>query len=323
MTQIRSLGRVRFHGLRGGKNASAVAAWNDTLFVVSDEPTERGNVVQMFEPDGDDYRAVSGGVIVLDAAGTNAAEMDLEGLAVGGDALFVLGSHSARRRKVDPDKRYEDNRTALMSGPELQPARDVLLQVSTQTRAVVGRTSLRSFIETTEPFKSFRSIASKENGIDAEGLAMWNGSLYVGFRGPVLRGNFTPIVRCRFDVPVAEGEVLFVDVGGRGIRDLAAAEQKLLILAGPVGDGPGSYQVYAWDGRDGVPGKGAPAPGGRASLTLLGDLPDPGVESGEHPAAKAEGLTVLGETKQHCDLLVVYDGLKNGHGVRFRVPTPP
>ena len=69
---------------------------------------------------------------------------------------------------------------------------------------------------------SFGSIASKENGIDAEGLAVRDQKLYIGFRGPVLRGNFTPILRCRFGSPITEPEVLFVSLGGRGVRDRPA-----------------------------------------------------------------------------------------------------
>src|SRR4030095_15559862 len=120
------------------------------------------------------------------------------------------------------------------------------------------RASLRGFLDTTEPFKSFGAIASKENGVDAEGLAVRDQRLYIGFRGPVLRGNFTPILRCRFGSPIGEPEVLFVNLGGCGVRDLARVDGGLLILAGPVGDGLGSYQLYLWDGRDGVPGEGGP-----------------------------------------------------------------
>jgi len=105
--------------------------------------------------------------------------------------------------------------------------------------------------------------------------------------------------------------------GGRGVRDLAHARGGLLILAGPVGDGPGSYQLYFWDGQDGVPGSDAPA-AAAPSLQLLGDLqPPPGQE-----AAKAEGVGVVDEEDQHWHILVVFDGLKDGHATRYRVEKP-
>src|SRR5262245_60839271 len=75
-----------------------------------------------------------------------------------------------------------------------------------------------------------------------------------GFRGPVLRENYTPVLRFTFAVPVIESDLLYVNLGGRGIRDLTRARGGLLVLAGPVGDGPGSYQLYFWDGKDCLPG---------------------------------------------------------------------
>jgi hypothetical protein len=206
----------------------------------------------------------------------------------------------------------------LLTKAEPQPARDALLRVAMDT-GEVARTSLRALFENTQPFKAFADIASKENGIDAEGLAFWHERLYVGFRGPVLRGNFTPVVRCRFDNPTVDAEILFLTIGGLGVRDLAAASDRLLVLAGPVGDGPGTYDLYAWDGRDSVPGQGAPASAQDSPLTFLGQLP-PVDASGA--AAKAEGLAIADETPHHWDVLVVYDGLKNGHGMRMRVEKP-
>ena len=253
-------------------------------------------------------------------------EMDLEGIAVDGQTVFVLGSHSSKRKKVDPAKAYARNRSALLSLPEAEPARDVLIRFELDAAGKAGpiqRTSLRSYLRATEPFKSFGIMSSKENGIDAEGLAVWNERLYIGFRGPVLRGNFTPILRCRFASPIAEPELLFVNLGGRGVRDLARVEGGLLILAGPVGDGPGSYQLYLWDGRDGVPGTGAHTSTINRGLRLIGDLPNPHSDTNGHKTpAKAEGMALIEETSHHWKLLVVFDGLKDGHGTCFRVEKP-
>lgn len=326
MATIEKLKHVRFHGMLGDKNVSAVSFWNGRALVVSDEVTERGNVVQAFERDGDDFRAATNGVTVLDPTGHQVEEMDLEGIAVDGQTVFVLGSHSARRKKVDAKKAYVKNRTALMSPSEAQPARDVLLRFELNAAGQAGpieRTSLRGFLNATEPFQSFSTVASKENGIDAEGLAVLDHKLYVGFRGPVLRGNFTPILRCRFGSPIGEPEVLFVNLGGRGVRDLARVEGGLLILAGPVGDGPGSYQLYLWDGRDGVPGNGAPTSAISPGLRLIGDLPIPHSDAGDDEIpAKPEGVTLIKETSHHWEILVVFDGLKDGHATRYRVTKP-
>lgn len=319
MSVIERSGHVRFHGVLGDKNISAVSFWKERALVVADEVTDHGNVVQAFERDGLDYRAASSGLTVLDSPGRPVEEMDLEGITVEDNTVFVLGSHSSRRKKVDAQKAYAKNRAALASAPEAAPARDVLLRFTLDATGKAGRierSTLRPFLDATEPFKSLGAAASKENGTDAEGLASWNHRLYVGFRGPVLRGNFTPIVRCGFGAPVGEPDVLFVNLGGRGVRDLTRVEGGLMILAGPVGDGPGSYQLFLWDGRDGVPGAGAPTSATDPGLRLIGDLPIPATDSG---SAKPEGVALTDETSSHWDVLVVFDGLKDGHATRFRV----
>lgn len=323
MEAIEKRESLRFHGMLDDKNVSAVSFWNQRALVVTDEITHKGNVVQAFEKHGDDFHAVAQWLTVLDVPGSAMEEMDLEGIAVDGQTVFVLGSHSSKRKKVDSEKAYARNRHVLLSSPEADPARDVLLRFELDATGKAGpiqRTSLRSYLSATEPFKSFGIMSSKENGIDAEGLAVWNQRLYVGFRGPVLRGNFTPILRCRFGSPIAEPELLFVNLGGRGVRDLARVGGGLLILAGPVGDGPGSYQLYLWDGRDGVPGTDAHTSAINPGLRLIGDLPIPHSDGNGHETpAKAEGMALIEETSHHWKILVVFDGLKDGHATRFRV----
>lgn len=322
MTNIERRDVVRFDGMLDGTNASAVAFWKGLALVVTDEVTSAGNLVQVFEPAGTGFRAVPARAVVLDEPGDAVAEMDLEGIAVDGDVVFVLGSHSARRRRVDTAKPREKNRATLLGPAEPQPGRDVLLRFRFREDGRPGRvrrSSLRAFLNATEPFRSFAGIASKENGVDAEGLAVWDDHLYVGFRGPVLRGNFAPVVRCRFGEPVEDPEVKFLNLGGRGVRDLTRADDGLLVLAGPVGDGPGSYQLYRWDGRDAVPGADRPA--GGSGLRLLGDLPLPAAADGS-PPPKAEGLAVASETAAAWDVMVVFDGLAGGHATWYRVGKP-
>jgi hypothetical protein len=288
--------------------------------VVADEMTDDGkNVVQAFERRGDVYHAITEELVVLDPPGVTSEEMDLEGIAADGTTIYVLGSHSARRKRVEAKNKYAKNRRALLAPAEPQPSRDVLLRYTCGANGKAGpieRTSLRAFLDATEPFRSFRSVASKENGIDAEGLAIRGEQLYIGFRSPVLRGNFTPVLRCRFGQPIRDPEVLFVDLGGRGVRDMTAVDDGLLVLAGPVGDGPGSYQLYLWDGEDTVTGDDVePRSGG---LTLLGDLPLPD----SNAVAKAEGLALVEERSDRWKVLVVFDGLENGHATRYRIDKP-
>src|SRR5690349_13922377 len=142
-TTIEVTGRVHFKGMRGGKNASAIALDADRAYVVADEMVADGNLVQVFKADGDDFAALPDSAMRLDAPGAQPAEMDLEGLALGNGSVFVLGSHSGRRRKVAPDRPYAQNRDALLTKAEPQPARDALLRVAMDT-GEVARTSLRA-----------------------------------------------------------------------------------------------------------------------------------------------------------------------------------
>ena len=100
---------------------------------------------------------------------------------------------------------------------------------------------------------AFAGLPSKENGVDIEGLAAKDGALYLGFRGPVLRENFVPIARVD-PSGSDEPELLFVKLGGRGVRDIAATTDGFLILAGPNGDQDWSFELFHWDGRDMVTG---------------------------------------------------------------------
>jgi len=306
-----------FNGEEEQRNISAVTTWKNLVFIGSDEATpSNGNYIQSFEPNGDDFTAPANGLIKLDGPEARRKdgeetlpELDLEGLAVEGSNLYAIGSHSAKRRNVDAkDRTREKNRKRLMSAAQKQPSRDCLLKIESNedgTKRSIARTSLAAYLDTTEPFKSHRSAASKENGVDIEGLAVKDGYLYVGFRGPVLRGNHVPIIRFKFNKSPKNDNVLFVNLDGRGIRDLVAVKNGLLILAGPVGDASLSYHLYHWNGKDQVPGNDVEFESG---LTPLGDLPLPD-DGGQW---KAEGITLVTETAQTWELIVVFDGHSKG-----------
>jgi len=135
----------------------------------------------------------------------------------------------------------------------------------------------------------------KENGVDIEGIVVRDGKVYLGFRGPVLRGNYVPVVSFEFEEP-DEYELMFIELGGRGVRDLAATDDGFLLLAGPVGDGDGSYQLHWWNGEDCIPGGGSP--GGETKL--LGKIDADG--------GKPEGIAVSAEDDDRWEILLVSDG---------------
>lgn len=240
-------------------------------------------------------------------------EADFEAVAVDGADIYVAGSHSRKRKRVKEDKKQKKNLKRLAT-VEPEPSRDQLLHLELGNGGVLvakGAIDLRVLIDGDDVLSLFQPTPSKENGIDIEGLAVRGGELYVGFRGPVLRENFAPILRLEVDDP-GKHELLFVQLDGGGVRGMTEVAGGLLLLSGAVGDARQEHGLYFWDGRTCVPGKDVDEP---CVLKRLGDVPLP---SG-HDGAKAEGLALLEESEASYEVLVVYDSAPNGAPTRLRV----
>ena len=96
------------------------------------------------------------------------------------------------------------------------------------------------------------NIPSKDNGLDFEGLALVNDRLFLGLRGPVLRG-YTCILDLAVTVKKSKPDELkligsyrkhFLNLQGLGVRDLVVWQDQLLILAGPTLALDGSIRVF-------------------------------------------------------------------------------
>ncbi len=278
-------------------------------------------------------------------AGEGNAEADIEGLGYADGYLWFAGSHSSKRKKPkgkDPKKdlerlavvetepnRYLLGRVPLVEGVPAKsgphPTRD---GETLEAARLAGGGGGNILIEALRhdphlgPFlravygedrgeHAVAPLASKENGFDIEGLAILRRRLFLGLRGPVLRGwamllEIEPEHRGGGTLGLAEiapGKRYrkhFVDLDGLGIRELSRDGDDLLILAGPTMALDGPQRIYrlrdplALD-DDSLTGR----EDGR--LTALFDLPS--VPGGDY----AEGLTAF----SWCGLpalLVVYDG---------------
>ncbi|MDX2154131.1 MAG: DUF3616 domain-containing protein [Bryobacteraceae bacterium] len=282
----------------GGSDLSGIAFSGDLLYVVSDETAH----IEVLKKSGDSYKK-SGSV----AVGQPDTEVDLEALAIDGEYVYAIGSHSAARPKQKAKDSYADNRAKMAI---IQPAgpRDVLARFkpTADGTGTLETMNLRAMLESDPVLKPFAALPGKENGIDIEGLAVKGKEIYVGFRGPVLRENYVPILRTSFAKDAAH-DLRFVNLGGRGVRDLAAVKDGFLVLAGPVGEGPGSFQIYFWDGNDCLVGAN---PLGKC--LLLAELP-------AHEKGKPEGLTVTSEEEKGYEIVVLMDGVKNGNMTRYHL----
>ena len=92
---------------------------------------------------------------------------------------------------------------------------------------------------------------------------------------------------------------------------MVAVKEGFLILAGPVGDGGQSYQIYLWNGEDIVCGEDRP--NAAKGLVLLGDVPM------DTLGAKAEGITVISQSDSAYIVLMAFDGIENGGLQRYSV----
>jgi hypothetical protein len=138
-------------------------------------------------------------------------------------------------------------------------------------------------------------------------------------RGPSINGraflvrtNIGPLF-ANGDGPVPSSSTIPVAVpGGTGIRDLARlADGRLLLLLGPAqeqGLPYGLARVEPPSAADvDVPIK----------VETLAELPEIAVGDS---VGKAEAIVVLKETAAELEVLVLFDGLKNGAPRRFRIP---
>ena len=269
-------------------------------------------------------------------------EIDIEGLDVEGDTLWLLGSHSSVRKRVK-DKHNSDEAREVLAVVGVSQRRQVLArlsikalrdlsgrQISEQQRPAVfgpggsggglldllaGDAHLKSFIGSSP-------IPGKDNGIDCEGLAVTGDRVFIGLRGPVLRG-WAVIVELRAgDGPGIDPKPIgtenrryrkhFLDLRGLGVRDLCRHGDDLLILAGPTMELDGRTAVFRW--RDAMTSEDEVV---LRKDELKCELNIPYGEGED----KAEGITVLEGGRS---VLLVYDTPADkrkigDHGVRADV----
>lgn len=205
-------------------------------------------------------------------------EADVEGLARSGPFLWAIGSHSLRRKQIK--SRHEgakalrrlariegqENRQILVRLPVADidglptPVRELEIDGTKHYAAALGgKDDLRHLLRHDEHLAPFLPIPGKDNGLDIEGIAVSGDRVYLGLRGPVLRGwafvlELRPYVdpdepdRLRLhefgDGFTYRKHVLKLD--GLGVRDLCPDGDDLLILAGPTMDLDGPVRVYRW-----------------------------------------------------------------------------
>jgi len=296
--------------IAGHKDLSAAAFFGDGEFLAIG--ADEGTAIQILRRADDGHFVVSHSINLV--AEQDDGEVDIEGIAYSDNGrLYVVGSHSRRRQRIDDRRRKKDNRKQLEKS-ESEPGREKLFELRIDSSGKltddIETTSLQSRIESDPILGPFSQIPGKENGVDIEGIAAIGDELVVAFRGPVLRGGHVPVLKFDFDKP-EDAETLLINLGDRGFRDIARVSDGFLLIGGPVGNEPISFDLYHWNGKDGVEGKEESSP-----VRHLGQIPIP------EKKAKPEGLAVMDTNSTHWEVLIVFDGVKHGAPTVFRVERP-
>lgn len=267
--------------------------------------TDEGTAIQILPRKQGKYLAQDKGIISL-SNGTE--ELDLEGLAWQKPYLYAIGSHSKKRKKTKPNLSNKKNLKRLTPIYD-EPARNQLFRIKLNRQfeaESIQSISLMPWIEKNMLLAPFRHIPSKENGIDIEGIAIVDNHLYIGFRGPVLRGNLTPILKLTLkpghDFGIKKHKLKLLNLDGLGIRDMTSLDDQLYLLTGPVNSEPNRYTIRTWDGK-----------------THL--QPFKVLKAFHKPRGKPENLVV--KRSQKAPGLVVFigqDGIKNGGIRRYFLP---
>ncbi len=268
---------------------------------------------------------------LIELPASSEEEIDIEGLTYADYYLWLVGSHSTKRKQPKPDKKDKKNikrlttieseanryilaRIPLINGelfpscphPEYpdQKLSAAKLQLTDQGNILIDALESDPHLS---PFILSR-IPSKDNGFDIEGIAICSQKVYLGLRGPVLRGwaiilevevetSGENLLKLKKIGP--EGQLYkkhFLKLSGLGIRDLTFEGQDLLILAGPTMDLDGPVKLFRVKNGLNLP-----------SDSLVWEpevvLSIPHGEGKHH----AEGMTLFAPIAQHPSVLVVYD----------------
>lgn len=306
-------------GVAVQEDLSACVRLGDVLFLACDETAGIERLRLTPAGWGDHHHYDLAGFVDLPAGPGD--EIDIEGLEVADGWLWVLGSHALKRRGAGEaggaealarmaEIRSDGNRQFLGRLPlaDMGDGPEPVAQDGARRQAHVkfARTArLKHWLEGDAHLGPFLGIPAKENGLDIEGIAVRGDRVWLGLRGPVLRGHAMVLeVQMGLD---RQGHLKparidgrrryrkhLIDTGGAGIRDLALDGDDLLLLTGPTLAGDGSTRVLRWKGAVGCTASGLH---GGASVTCALDLPYG--DAGDNP----EGLCRWDATRW----LVIHD----------------
>jgi Protein of unknown function (DUF3616) len=309
------------------KDLSAVTRIGDCLFLACDETASVERLRRLDDGSfGDHQHFVLDALVGLPAGAEG--EMDIEGLCADGGFLWIVGSHSRKRSKPKRDENDHTEALRKMEEIEREPNRYFLGRVplveeapglftpapsegarqAAWLRLGKRRSALERWLAADPHLGPFLSVPSKENGFDVEGLAVHGTRVWLGLRGPVLRGHAVVLdlelkqkAPDRLKAGRIDGERRYrkhlLDTRGLGIRDMRFAGDDLLLLVGPTMSLEGPAFVLRWRGAAHDDASGVIAP---ERIETVAELPYQ--LHVDHP----EGIELWPEAGSGA-LLIIYD----------------
>lgn len=256
------------------RNLSAAAAIGKALWTASDETSTIERLVWTGTGYGnaksfrlDDYFPLP----------ARKHEVDVEGMALDGRKLWLIGSHSLTRSNPHKDKNDPaPKRISDFAEPSKRIRRCLLgyLTLSEDGTSIDDAADrrapclpfeqddndLRGELAKDPYIAPFLALADKENGLDIEGLSVDGKRVLLGLRGPVLRSQVALIVELRIE---EKDGVLhlkhlskdgprhwthFLPLDGVGIRDMQARGDDLVLLSGPTMGFDAPFATHVWKG---------------------------------------------------------------------------
>lgn len=272
----------------------------------------------------------------LELPAQDKSEVDIEGMGMADNYLWLIGSHSLKRKKP---KRHDmiskqikslakvkndPNRYLLARIPILKdeatgdytlykevkdPDQPGRMLRAAQLHGDKSSSMLTEVLEQDSHIAPFMNIPGKDNGFDIEGLAIHGKRIFIGLRGPVLRGwamvlelepeeeekGMLHLKQLTEEKPYRKH---FLNLRGKGIRELRFLGDDIYLLAGPTMDLDGVIAIYRW--RNAV-NRHEEQLLHHNELERLCEVPH---GTGENTGKdKAEGLAILDDKR----VLVVFD----------------
>lgn len=242
---------------RGVCDASAAVSLGNERFVVAEDEHNVLLVYRIGQPEA------VGRVDLTDYLGSRNAkgkvkESDIEGAARVGDRIYWIASHGRDKNGNAEPTRLRFFATSVVeggSGPTVQA-----LATPPFTRLLDAISAEKRF----DVLKKASKLAPEDkHGLNIEGLAAApDGSLLIGFRNPRPKGKalvlplLNPAAVIDAGAAPVFGDLIALDLGGRGIRSLEWVDGSYAIVAGPHGDRDGNskdFAFYGWAGAGSSP----------------------------------------------------------------------